>query len=140
MTTATTTTIDPAVTEPTVDRRRARIDHHIDVDLHQEGDVLIGRLGGRLDWVTAPPLRQQLTTSSWRALLLDLTELDGLDSQGTGALIRATSEARKRGAGMALVAPDPRIADVLDHVGIGWVVPIVPTVSEARHVLGIPSA
>lgn len=140
MTTATTTTIDPAVSAPAPERRHAHIDHHLDVDVRREGRALVVHLSGRLDWVTAPALRDQLTSTAWRRLLLDLTELEGLDSHGTGTVILTALEARRRRARIALAVPDPGIADVLGHVGVGLAVPIVATVGEARRLLGVPTS
>ena len=75
------------------------------------------RVGGDLDVVGAPDLRQAVVTAvagGARLLALDLSELDFIDSFGIGAVVGALKRLRQRGGDLALVCPSPRIRRVFE--------------------------
>ena len=74
-------------------------------------------VGGDLDVVGAPDLRQAVVTAvadGSRLLALDLSELDFVDSFGIGAVVGALKRLRQRGGDLALVCPSPRIRRVFE--------------------------
>ena len=73
--------------------------------------------GGDLDVVGAPELRQAVVTvvsEGARLLVLDLSDLDFVDSFGIGAVVGALKRLRQRGGDLALVCPTPRIRRVFE--------------------------
>ena len=74
-------------------------------------------VGGDLDVVGAPDLRQAVVTAvaeGSRLLALDLSELDFVDSFGLGAVVGALKRVRQRGGELALVCPSSRIRRVFE--------------------------
>ena len=74
-------------------------------------------VGGDLDVVGAPDLRQAVVTAvaeGSRLLALDLSQLDFVDSFGIGAVVGALKRLRQRGGDLALVCPSPRIRRVFE--------------------------
>ncbi len=74
-------------------------------------------VGGDLDVVGAPDMRQAVVTAvaeGSRLLALDLSELDFVDSFGLGAVVGALKRVRQRGGELALVCPSSRIRRVFE--------------------------
>ena len=65
----------------------------------------------------APDLRQAVVAAvagGARLLVLDLSDLDFVDSFGIGAVVGALKRLRQRGGDLALVCPSPRIRRVFE--------------------------
>ena len=74
---------------------------------------------GTLNWRTAPDLRSAVVKASGsKRLLIDLSEVDRMDSAGTGALIATAVRAEQAGTGLAVLT-GKAVANVVDDVGIG---------------------
>ena len=74
-------------------------------------------VGGDLDVVGAPDLRQAVVAAvadGSRLIVLDLSDLDFVDSFGIGAVVAALKRLRQRGGDLALVCPSPRIRRVFE--------------------------
>ena len=70
-------------------------------------------LAGHLDVVTAPELRRRLSElldAGETQLLVDLREVDFVDSSGLAALVQGMKRARAEGGDVELVAPTHRDA------------------------------
>ena len=68
------------------------------------------RVAGELDLATVPQLRQVVDAHarSGQTMVIDLREIEFIDSMGLAALVRARHRAIARGASLALVAaPEP---------------------------------
>ena len=67
--------------------------------------------------VGAPDLRQAVVKAvaeGCRRLILDISELDFIDSFGIGAVVAALKRLRQRGGELALVCPSSRIRRVFE--------------------------
>ena len=74
-------------------------------------------VGGDLDVVGAPDLRQQVVKAvadGARLMAIDLSNLDFVDSFGLGAVIGALKRLRQRGGDLVLVCPSSRIRRVFE--------------------------
>jgi anti-anti-sigma regulatory factor len=100
------------------------------------GAVRVVRVVGRLDWKTDIRFRDLLRDECpERSVIVDLLNAS-LDAAGTGVVLSATARARKRGQQMVFVIADPVELEVLASQGLGFVVPVVASVSEALNWLG----
>ncbi|WBB68469.1 STAS domain-containing protein [Micromonospora sp. WMMD812] len=68
-------------------------------------------------------------------LLVDLTDVEVIDSAGLGLLVRAHQEARRRGGALCLVAPSRFVLTVLHTMRLDGVFPIV--MSRAAALRGL---
>lgn len=76
-------------------------------------------VGGELDIVTTPELVRTLAASQAQARLvvLDLRELEFIDSCGTHAIVGATGRARQAGGRLVLVRVPPNVDRMLQVTG-----------------------
>ena len=112
---------------------------------HENPPWTVLRVGGDLDVVGAPDLRQAVVAavaSGSRLLVLDLSELDFVDSFGIGAVVGALKRLRQRGGDLALVCPSPRIRRVFEICDLDRILALhdsIDGVAEAER-LGSGSA
>jgi anti-sigma B factor antagonist len=87
----------------------------------QHGCTLV-TLCGEFDIVSVPEVRDQLLVILDRRapsrLILDLSQLEFIDSSGTAVLVNTQRRARLLGCTLALVAPQPAVARVLQISGL----------------------
>ena len=107
---------------------------NIDVTASADGAKQIFSLGGSLDIATSPTLRAALVEATGRDkhhIVVDLSQLEFLDSTGLGALIGAHKRATERGGAVRLVAQEGQILRLLRITGLLEVLPVYPTVEAA---------
>jgi anti-sigma B factor antagonist len=107
----------------------------------REGSVV--KLSGEVDLYSAPQLRStldELVAAGARNIVVDLSDVDFLDSSGLGALIGALKHLRELGHGfIRLAAPAPHVGKILELTGINQVLDVFTTV-EAALALSSPAA
>jgi anti-sigma B factor antagonist len=101
--------------------------------LEHVDDVLIARfLGEQLDVDVAARLRSVVSPNvGTRGLVLDLSEVEFVDSVGLGALIGLIQRARVLGGAAALAAPGRSVERVLRTAGCDRIAAITATVDGA---------
>lgn len=93
------------------------------------------QVSGELDAYMAPELREmveQVLDGGARWLLLDLSEVEYLDSVGLGIMIGAAQRASERQGDVAVVCTRPNVLRVLEVSGTKELLNVVSTVEEAR--------
>ncbi len=106
----------------------------IDVTSVGGGAVRIFALSGTLDIATSPSLRAALIEAADRGeheIVVDLSQLEFLDSTGLGALIGAHKRAAEHGGSIRLVALEGQILRLLRITGLLDVFSVYPTVEAA---------
>jgi anti-anti-sigma factor len=99
-----------------------------DVQISLEADVVIARLTGEIDLSNADGIEQAIvvaTPNQAKVILLDLTEVDYIDSAGIHLIYRLRQKLQSRGQAFTLIldAESPagdalRLAGVIDHLEI----------------------
>ncbi|MYK73518.1 MAG: STAS domain-containing protein [Acidimicrobiaceae bacterium] len=100
-------------------------------------------VGGELDVVGAPELRQAVVkevADGARGLLIDLSELDFVDSFGMGAIVGALKRMRQRGGELALVCPSRRIRRVFELCDLDRIIAFHDSIDSAAGSEPAPSA
>ena len=110
--------------------------HHEDLSIHVHvlDDIEVFELTGSLDIATSPTVRAALTSASERGghqLIVDLTQVDFLDSTGLGALIGGQRRAREFGGEVRIVAKEGQILRLLRITGLLKVFSVYPTLEDA---------
>ncbi|GAA4082606.1 STAS domain-containing protein [Nonomuraea soli] len=110
----------------------------ITIDRH--GYIVIIRLRGELDMVTAPSLRDCLTLALIEfespMVVIDAAELTFCDSSGLSALLSGTSLTEAAGGSLVLSAVNGHLRRLLHLTGLSERFQIFPTVQEAVAHLG----
>jgi anti-sigma B factor antagonist len=92
---------------------------------------------GELDASTVSDFRAVLTELATKPqVVIDLSDVDFIDSAGLGALIGGIRRTREVGGDVALACPRPTLARLLRTTGIDQLVTVAPTVAEAQAALG----
>ena len=89
---------------------------------------------GEIDVAAAPQLREELVSlivDGAHQLVVDLEEVDFIDSTGLGVLVGAVRRARGAGGDVRLVCTNSRILKVFGVTGLDEVFVIAGTVDEA---------
>ncbi len=110
--------------------------HHEDLSIHVRvvDATEVFELTGSLDIATAPTVRAALTSASERGnhrLIVDLTQVDFLDSTGLGALIGGQRRAKEFNGEVRLVAKEGQILRLLRITGLLKVFAVYATLDDA---------
>jgi anti-sigma B factor antagonist len=106
-----------------------------DVTLHTD-DVAVVRFTGRLDFTSAPAASKTLFTAiaaGHLKLVVDLGEVDFVDSAGLGCLIGGMRAARQSGGDLRIATPTEQVTMLLSLTSLDQVFQIHPTVVEALN-------
>jgi anti-sigma B factor antagonist len=98
------------------------------------GDFRVLAVAGAIDVHTAPDLRSQATellSSGARKLVVDLTEVDFLDSSALGALVGIHKDVINVNGAMRVVCAKPKLLRIFEITRLSEVLSIAPTVEEA---------
>lgn len=99
-------------------------------------------LQGELDSYSAPRVRnilETLTESEHPVVLIDVTELEYIDSAGLGVLVAALKEVNDRSGSLAIVGPTPAVARVFRITGLENLFTICVDAADAHVKLGAPA-
>lgn len=100
----------------------------------QRGDWAVVTVGGEVDVATAPRLREQLidvVNGGQNRIVVDLTDVEFLDSTGLGVLVGALKRVRTQDGDLALVCTESRIVKVFEITGLTKVFTMYESVDEA---------
>ncbi len=104
------------------------------VSVSAEGAYSLVTLAGESDMNTRGTLRDALTQAAAqpaRHLIVDLSELEFIDSAAMHELMELRASFGGAGGQLALVAPEPLVARVLNLTGADQVVPVYPDLRSA---------
>lgn len=108
----------------------------IDLKTEDGGETLVFGLRGSLDLATAPTVRAALMEAienGGRHLIVDLTQLEFLDSTGLGVLIGAHRRTVERKGSFRLIINDGPISRLLNITGLIAVFAVYGSVDDARR-------
>jgi anti-sigma B factor antagonist/stage II sporulation protein AA (anti-sigma F factor antagonist) len=112
-----------------------------DIQFSTHEDVLVARLSGEVDMSNAPEMVSAIgntATNDMSGVVLDLSEVEYLDSAGIHLLFTLRENFRARGQSMRLVVgADSPVNDALRLAGVSGLMPTSPDLSEALRELGI---
>jgi anti-sigma B factor antagonist len=107
----------------------------IDLKTESGGETLVFKLRGSLDLATAPTVRAALgdaTEKGCHRIIVDLSQLEFLDSTGLGVLIGAHRRAAEHGGSFRLVIKDGAISRLLNITGLIGVFAVYHSLVDAQ--------
>jgi anti-sigma B factor antagonist len=99
-----------------------------------EGEKTVIVVGGEIDVYTAPKLREQivqLVDDGHYRLVVDMEQVEFLDSTGLGVLVGGLKRVRAHDGSLDLVCTQERILKIFRITGLTKVFPVHSSVSEA---------
>jgi anti-sigma B factor antagonist len=99
-----------------------------------EGDKTVVAVGGEIDVYTAPKLREQivqLVEDGHYHLVVDMEQVEFLDSTGLGVLVGGLKRVRAHDGSLRLVCTQERILKIFRITGLTKVFPVHASVAEA---------
>ncbi len=112
----------------------------VDLKLDVDGAIVRVQLKGEVDLSNARALRMRigrLTSNQATAVILDLSQVEYLDSAGIHLIHRLRTDLRARGQKLALVVPtESPVHDVLRLAGLDWEDETARTVTDAERLVG----
>ena len=89
----------------------------MNIETRKKGDVVIvdfqGRLAVGVGDEVLPRLIEQLLSEGNRKILLNLSEMDYIDSNGLGELVQTLKTSKRFGASLRLLKPQDRVKKTL---------------------------
>ncbi len=97
--------------------------------------VRVVHVGGEIDVYTVPSLKDALTEAvdDSERFVLDLSEVQFIDSTGLGVLVASLQQARAAASDFRLVMDDPYLLKIFRITGFDGVFSIYPQVFDAVH-------
>jgi anti-sigma B factor antagonist len=92
------------------------------VEVRNHGPATVIAVRGELDLASSPALQEELDRvagSDSELLIIDLRELDFMDSTGLSVLVRAHQRAEEQGRQLAMVKGPQQVQRLLSLTGVG---------------------
>jgi anti-sigma B factor antagonist len=96
--------------------------------LELKGRLLMGNDSRQVEWTMA-----ELIKEGTKKVVLDLRELDAIDSTGVGILVMCNAKLQKMGGAMRIVSTDGIVESTLQMTHVDRIVKFFPTVEEASE-------
>ena len=109
------------------------------VSQHNVADVPVLSVHGEVDVYSAPALKEQIATAMaapGASAVVDLSQVEFMDSTGLGALVAARTAAAETGGRLPLVCDRDRILKLFQITGLDGVFEIHPSVDAAVEAIG----
>jgi anti-sigma B factor antagonist len=104
------------------------------VSTREENPFTVIEVGGEVDVYTAPRLREAVVTaieSGNTRLVIDVENVEFLDSTGVGVLVGALKKVRSAGGTLDIVCTQPRLLKIFGITGLDKVFGLHTSVAEA---------
>jgi anti-sigma B factor antagonist len=108
-------------------------DEHLRIAVRQERDRTVLELRGELDLLGAPLLERELDRAQERApgmIVLDLEELQFIDSAGLRVILAGHEQTRARGVELAVTRGPRQVQRLLEIAGVGDRLRIIASADE----------
>ncbi len=114
------------------------------MNIEQEslGNATLLKLKGNLDSFSVGALKERMDgqlESGVHNFIMDLTEVDFMDSAGLGQLVGALKKSAPHGGDVILVGPNKTIRDLLRMTRLDSIFKCVDNVTEAQKEIGTDS-
>jgi anti-sigma B factor antagonist len=106
----------------------------VSIDTTSVGGATVVKAAGEVDVFTAPQLREALgvaTDGENRQVIVDLEDVDFLDSTGLGVLVFGLKRIRERGGDLSVVCRHEQILKVLNITGLSKILQVHASLEDA---------
>jgi anti-sigma B factor antagonist len=109
------------------------VQSHFRLEVRREGQTTLIAVSGELDLASSPALQEELdreAASDADLLIIDLRELDFMDSTGLSVLVRAHQRAEEQGRRLAMVKGPQQVQRLLSLTGVADRLTLVDSAEE----------
>jgi anti-sigma B factor antagonist len=113
--------------------RLAPVQSHFRLEVRNQGQTMVIALSGELDLASSPALQEELdrvATSDAQLLIIDLRDLDFMDSTGLSVLVRAHQRIEEQGRQLAMVKGPQQVQRLLSLTGVAERLKLVDSPEE----------
>jgi anti-sigma B factor antagonist len=114
------------------------------LDYRVDSDIAVVTVSGEVDVSTSSELRtgllRVLTDEAYRGLVVNLANVNFIDSTGVGVLVGVWHRVRGTDDCLALAAPSRQARNILETTGLMKVLPVYDTEAEAVQACREPAA
>ena len=106
---------------------------HFRVEVRREDSAIVLAVSGELDLASSPALEQELARverSDSMIVIIDLRELEFMDSTGLSVVVKAHQRAQETGQRFGLVKGRPQVQRLLTLTGVAERMPLADSVEE----------
>jgi anti-sigma B factor antagonist len=107
----------------------------MDIGVRKADDITIvdfnGRLAAGVSDTILPRIIGEILDAGSKKILLNLSDMDYIDSNGLGELVQVYRESQRRGASLRLLKPQDRVAKTLRLTNLLPMFPVYDTEEEA---------
>jgi anti-sigma B factor antagonist len=106
---------------------------HFRLEVRNEGQTTVIAVSGELDLASSPALQEELdrvAASDAQLLIIDLRDLDFMDSTGLSVLVRAHQRIEEQGRQLAMVKGPQQVQRLLSLTGVAERLKLVDTPEE----------
>lgn len=110
------------------------------LETRKKGDVVVvdfeGRLAAGVGDTMLPKLVEQLLTEGNKKILLNLSRMDYIDSNGLGELVQSLKMSKRAGASLRLLQPQDRVRKTLKLTNLLPMFNVYESEAEALKAFG----
>jgi anti-sigma B factor antagonist len=108
------------------------VQSHFRVEVQSRDQATVISVAGELDLASSPALQEELerVAADSRLLIIDLRELDFMDSTGLSVLVRAHQRAEEQGRRLAMVKGPQQVQRLLSLTGVADRLTVVDSPEE----------
>lgn len=111
----------------------------MNLSFHRGPSCLVAKMSGELDLSSATVFKervdQELRATGAPNLVLNLRDLDFVDSTGLGAILGRMRQVTAGGGSLVLAAVPPKVLSMLEMAGLASLLPMAHTEDEAFRIL-----
>ena len=109
---------------------RSIVEGALRIEIGPEAETCLVRVAGELDLANVPALERELhriLTHDLQRVILDLEDLEFIDSTGLACLVKATRHSRADGDRLRIIGATGQVDRVLRLTGVRDVLPVIET-------------
>jgi len=125
--------VAPEHRRPQTSRLGIDVENQLRVEVQSYGEATVLAVSGELDLASSPMLEsglERVSSTGSGPVIVDLRQLDFMDSTGLSVLVKAHQRAQDDGRRFGLVSGPPQIQRLLSLTGIGERITVVRTPEE----------
>ncbi len=111
------------------------MEHFVDIEISEQDSIAILQITGRMTMQTSHTLLNAIKDCLGKnvtRILVDMGQVEYMDSSGVGVLISSFKNARKQDIPLGMIHLSPRVQTVMEMSGLSSLLPVFPDLETAK--------